>query len=148
MTAIKILSVDDEAPIELLMKQYFRRKIRSGEYEFFFARNGLEALSVLSNTPDIEIILCDIDENIDQIIKELDDLAGFVDHVKALVQSYLVISGTACMKALACIADAVGKLFFDEHMDIFCIRIESQLSGFDVILDREQTCLYGFSILS
>ena len=60
MTAIKILSVDDEAPIELLMKQYFRRKIKAGEYEFLFARNGAEALMVLENNPDIEIILCDI----------------------------------------------------------------------------------------
>lgn len=57
---IKILSVDDEAPIELLLKQFFRRKIRSGEYEFFFARNGVEALAVLDEHPDIEIILCDI----------------------------------------------------------------------------------------
>ena len=60
MAAIKILSVDDEAPIELLMKQYFRRKIKAGEYEFLFARNGAEALMVLENNPDIEIILCDI----------------------------------------------------------------------------------------
>ena len=60
MAAIKILSVDDEAPLELLMKQYFRRKIRNGEYEFFFAHNGLEALAVLYNHPDIEIILSDI----------------------------------------------------------------------------------------
>ena len=57
MAAIKILSVDDEAPLELLMRQYFRRKIRNGEYEFFFAHNGLEALSILYNNPDIEIIL-------------------------------------------------------------------------------------------
>ena len=57
---IKILSVDDEAPIELLMKQYFRRKIRAGEYEFFFARNGVEALTVMAENPDIEIVLCDI----------------------------------------------------------------------------------------
>ena len=60
MAAIKILSVDDEAPLELLMKQYFRRKIRNGEYEFFFAHNGLEALSILYNHPDIEIVLSDI----------------------------------------------------------------------------------------
>ena len=60
MARIRILSVDDEAPIELMMKHHFRRKIRSGEYEFFFAHNGLEALAVLANTPDIEIILCDI----------------------------------------------------------------------------------------
>jgi len=60
MAAIKILSVDDEAPMELLMKQYFRRKIRNGEYEFIFAHNGLEALAILYNNPDIEIILSDI----------------------------------------------------------------------------------------
>ena len=60
MAAIKILSVDDEAPMELLMKQYFRRKIRNGEYEFFFAHNGLEALAILYNNPDIEIVLSDI----------------------------------------------------------------------------------------
>ena len=60
MAAIKILSVDDEAPMESLMRQYFRRKIRNGEYEFFFAHNGLEALAILYNNPDIEIILSDI----------------------------------------------------------------------------------------
>lgn len=60
MAAVKILSVDDEAPIELMMRHHFRRKIRSGEYEFFFAQNGFEALTILYNHPDIEIILCDI----------------------------------------------------------------------------------------
>ena len=60
MAAIKILCVDDEAAVELLMRQYFRRKIRSGEYEFFYARNGIEALEVMYNNPDIEIILSDI----------------------------------------------------------------------------------------
>ena len=61
MEPIKILSVDDELDLELLLTQYFRRKIRKGEYEFFFAHNGLEALSILYNHPDIEIVLSDID---------------------------------------------------------------------------------------
>ena len=60
MAAIKFLSVDDEEQIEFLMKQYFRRKIRGGEYEFFFARNGVEGLKILHDHPDIDIILCDI----------------------------------------------------------------------------------------
>ena len=60
MTVRKILSVDDEEEIEFLMKQYFRRKIRSGEYEFFFANTGVEGLAVLNEHPDIDIILCDI----------------------------------------------------------------------------------------
>ncbi|MCF0202296.1 MAG: fused response regulator/phosphatase [Bacteroidaceae bacterium] len=58
--AIKILSVDDEQDLEILITQYFRRKIRKGEYEFFFAHNGLEALKVLLSNPDISIILSDI----------------------------------------------------------------------------------------
>ena len=57
---IKILSVDDEMDLELLLTQYFRRKIRKGEYEFVFAHNGLEALTMMVKHPDIEIILSDI----------------------------------------------------------------------------------------
>lgn len=58
--AVKILSVDDEVDLEMLLTQYFRRKIRKGEYEFVFAHNGLEALQMLVKHPDIEIILSDI----------------------------------------------------------------------------------------
>lgn len=58
--AVKILSVDDETDLELLLTQFFRRKIRKGEYEFYFAHNGLEALQFLLKYPDISIILSDI----------------------------------------------------------------------------------------
>ncbi len=57
---VKILSVDDELDLELLLTQYFRRKIRKGEYEFVFAHNGLEALTMMLHHPDIEIVLSDI----------------------------------------------------------------------------------------
>lgn len=57
---VKILSVDDEMDLELLLTQYFRKKIRKGEYKFVFAHNGLEALTMMVKHPDIEIILSDI----------------------------------------------------------------------------------------
>lgn len=57
---VKILSVDDEMDLELLLTQYFRRQIRKGKYEFYFAHNGVEALAMLYKNPDIEIILSDI----------------------------------------------------------------------------------------
>ena len=57
---VKILSVDDELDLELLLTQYFRRKIRKGEYEFFFAHNGIEALQMMLEHPDIDIVLSDI----------------------------------------------------------------------------------------
>ena len=57
---IKILSVDDELDLELLLTQFFRRKIRKGEYEFYFAHNGVEAMQMLLQHPDIDIVLSDI----------------------------------------------------------------------------------------
>ena len=57
---LKILSVDDEPDLEVLISQKFRSKIRKGIYEFHFANNGLEALSKLVEVPDIDVILCDI----------------------------------------------------------------------------------------
>lgn len=58
--AVKILSVDDELDLEVLLTQYFRRKIRKGEYEFHFAHNGLEALQMVLQQKDFDIILSDI----------------------------------------------------------------------------------------
>lgn len=59
MTA-KILVVDDEADLELLIKQKFRRQIRENIYEFVFARNGVEALYKLHQQANIDIVLSDI----------------------------------------------------------------------------------------
>lgn len=56
----KILSVDDELDLEVLLTQYFRRQIKKGEYEFVFAHNGLEALQKMLETPDFDIVLSDI----------------------------------------------------------------------------------------
>lgn len=58
--AAKILVVDDEADLELLIKQKFRQQIRKKEYDFVFARDGFEALVVLQQQPDIDIVLSDI----------------------------------------------------------------------------------------
>jgi adenylate cyclase len=56
----KILVVDDEADLEVLIKQKFRKKIRDREYEFYFAVNGNDALVKIREQPDIEIVLSDI----------------------------------------------------------------------------------------
>lgn len=52
--------VDDEPDLESLIRQRFRKQIRSGEYDFYFASNGLEALARLLEHPDIGIVLSDI----------------------------------------------------------------------------------------
>ena len=48
MTAT-ILVVDDEPDLEALVEQRFRRQIRGGEFDFRFARDGVEALEMLTN---------------------------------------------------------------------------------------------------
>jgi sigma-B regulation protein RsbU (phosphoserine phosphatase) len=58
--AFKILVVDDEPDVELLIKQKFRRKIRDGEFEFEFARNGEEALEKMNSDHAIDIVMSDI----------------------------------------------------------------------------------------
>ncbi|WP_394990952.1 adenylate/guanylate cyclase domain-containing protein [Emticicia sp.] len=56
----KIMVVDDEADLETLIKQKFRRQIREKTYEFSFANNGVEALRLLHESPDIDMVLSDI----------------------------------------------------------------------------------------
>jgi adenylate cyclase len=56
----KILAVDDEVDFELLLRQRFRREIRANEFTFRFAHHGEEALAVLAEEPDVELLLLDI----------------------------------------------------------------------------------------
>ena len=56
----KILVVDDETDLEVLIKQKFRKQIRQREYEFLFAINGKDALEKLGEANDTDIVLCDI----------------------------------------------------------------------------------------
>ena len=56
----KILVADDEADLEVLIKQKFRQKIREQEYEFVFAVNGTDALEKILQHPDVDIVLSDI----------------------------------------------------------------------------------------
>ena len=56
----KILVVDDEADLEVLIKQKFRQKIREKHYEFVFAINGVKALEELELHHDVDVVLSDI----------------------------------------------------------------------------------------
>lgn len=58
--ALTILVVDDEPDLELLIRQRFRRAIRSGSYQFLFAGDGTEALTRLGEYPNVDLVLSDI----------------------------------------------------------------------------------------
>ena len=58
---MKILVVDDEADVQPLFIQRFRKEIRAGEFDFSFAQSGEEALKYLHTAhSEVVLILSDI----------------------------------------------------------------------------------------
>lgn len=56
----KVLFVDDEPDIELLTKQKYRKQVAEGIFDVLFALNGEEALQVIKENPDLEVVVTDI----------------------------------------------------------------------------------------
>jgi len=56
----RILVVDDEPDLEVLVTQNFRRQIRKGELSFVFAHDGQQALDVLEKDDEVLMVLSDI----------------------------------------------------------------------------------------
>jgi len=85
----KIMVVDDESDLEVLIKQKFRKKIRQKEYEFLFAQNGQEALEKVKENPDIDIVLSDINMPIMDgltLLTKLNELSPLIKSV--IVSAY------------------------------------------------------------
>jgi class 3 adenylate cyclase/FixJ family two-component response regulator len=57
---IKILIVDDEPLLEMLMKQKFKKQVANNELMFIFALNGADALKKFQEDSEISIVLTDI----------------------------------------------------------------------------------------
>ncbi|MBP6334468.1 MAG: response regulator [Bacteroidia bacterium] len=84
----KILVVDDEPDLELLIRQRFRHRIRNNELSFEFAGNGVEALKILSADPDkFDMILTDINMPEMDGLTLLDRIKEQFKHYKAVVVS-------------------------------------------------------------
>src|SRR6266566_913161 len=87
MSPAKILAVDDEADFELLIRQRFRRQIRAEEFDFRFAHHGEEALAVLAEEPDIELMLLDINMPVMDGLTLLAELRERQSDVRAIIVS-------------------------------------------------------------
>ena len=83
----KILAVDDEADFELLIRQRFRRQIRDQEFTFSFARHGEEALAALTDEPNIELLLLDINMPVMDGLTLLSVLRERQSSVRAIIVS-------------------------------------------------------------
>ncbi len=58
---MNVMVVDDEADVQMLFQQRFRRELREGRIRFYFALSGQQALDLLEKQEaDIMLILSDI----------------------------------------------------------------------------------------
>jgi adenylate cyclase len=82
----KIMVVDDEADLEVLIKQKFRKQIRDKQFEFVFALNGVDALVKLKQHEDIDIVLSDIN------MPEMDGLTllSKIPEVNPLIKTVII----------------------------------------------------------
>ncbi|TRW24753.1 response regulator [Flavobacterium zepuense] len=83
----KILVVDDETDLEILVKQKFRKKIRENIYEFVFAINGEDALDKVKEHPDLDVVLSDINMPVMDGLTLLTRLAEANPSLKAVMVS-------------------------------------------------------------
>ena len=86
MTA-KILFVDDEADLEPLIVQKFRRQIGAGGLTFLFAHDGVEALDLLRANSDVDMVVSDINMPRMDGLSLLEQLQAGEDHLSTVIVS-------------------------------------------------------------
>ena len=145
MATTKILVVDDEPDIELLIQQKFAKQLKTKEIEFVFASNGSEALKALYQDPEIHVILTDIN------MPEMDGLV-LLSHLQDLNRIFkaVIISAYGDMsnirKAMTRGAtDFITKPidFKDLEVTIFnaieqCITLKKSLEAQKLLSDLEK----------
>lgn len=87
---VKILFVDDEPMLEVLILQQFRKEIRLEKYSFLFARNGQEALSMLLADQEISVVLTDINMPVMDGLTFLDQLKAHKADLNPLLTAMIV----------------------------------------------------------
>ena len=112
----KIPVVDDEPDVEPLVLQRLRRNIRSGQYRFVFARNGVEALQRLRQETDIDMVLSDINMPqmdgltlLEQIPKVDPNVFGHMEPARAVGGDFFDIMPLADGRIGLAIADVSDK---------------------------------------
>lgn len=83
----RILVVDDEPDLAILMRQRFRQKIRENVYEFDFAYNGAEALKKIKDGNQYSLVMTDINMPEMDGLTLLSEIRKFNRHLKTIVVS-------------------------------------------------------------
>lgn len=114
----KILVVDDEPDVEPLILQRMRRDIRSRKYEFVFAQNGVEAVDMLSQDEDIDMVISDIN------MPQMDGLTllGQITEINPNIRS-IIISAYGDMKNIRTAMNRGAFDFVTKPLDFGDLRV-------------------------
>ena len=114
----RILVVDDEPDLEPLVLQRMRRSIRSGLYQFIFARNGVEALEKLYQDDNIDMVLSDIN------MPQMDGLA-LLEHIPDVAPDTraVIISAYGDMKNIRAAMNRGAFDFVTKPVDFDDLRV-------------------------
>ena len=114
----KILVVDDEPDVEPLILQRMRRDIRSRKYEFVFALNGIEAIKVLNQDEDIDMVISDIN------MPQMDGLTllGQIAEMNPNIRS-IIISAYGDMKNIRTAMNRGAFDFVTKPLDFGDLRV-------------------------
>lgn len=116
--AYRILVVDDEPDLEPLVLQRMRRSIRSGQYQFVFAQNGVEALQKLGQDADIDMVLSDIN------MPQMDGLS-LLEHIPDVAPDTrsVIISAYGDMKNIRAAMNRGAFDFVTKPLDFDDLRV-------------------------
>ncbi len=82
---VRLLVVDDEEDVEALFKGRFRKELQRGEYVLSFSTDPIQALKMVDESPDIEVLITDL--NMPQMngLELLTEVAKFRRPLKTIV---------------------------------------------------------------
>src|SRR5262245_51255853 len=83
----KVLIVDDEPDVEVLIRQRFRKQMKEGEFEFVFAQHGVAALECLRNDPALDVLMTNINMTVMDGLTLLANLPDMDRVMKAVIVS-------------------------------------------------------------
>ncbi len=83
----KVLIVDDEPDLEMLIRQKYQKQIQEGDLEFVFARHGEQALECLKNDSSLQVVMTDIRMPVMDGLALLSNLSEIKQTLKVVVIS-------------------------------------------------------------
>lgn len=110
-----ILIVDDEPDVEILMKQRFRKQIREKKFTLKFGHNGVEALEILSDDPEICMVISDINMPVMDGLTLLKNMSEkFPSVVPVIISAYGDVSTMGKAKELGAYSFVTKPINFDK----------------------------------